>query len=184
MSTYTTIPSEVVSQLVLAHPATRDDLHAIRDRHDPSRYIGTYHQTHGGRYNSPGFRARVLKFVELGSGFDTREDAARAVVGFYKAHFGTDWLRAFWSRKKNPWRLRTVRRESGTVYAADIFLRGTPVGVTHADAYGRKSGASESWYWPTEDAAKDAARRAMSRRFERERAGLVVPHPGLIFWRG
>jgi hypothetical protein len=189
MPNYHTVPPEIVSQCLSAHPVTRDDLQHIRDRREPHRFIGTYRHRHGGsgrcRFNTTKWRARVFKFYELGSAFDNAEEAARSIVAFYKAQFGDRWRSVFNQRKVIPWRLRVVRRD-GRIdgYAAEFFLRGTPVGVTQADAFGRAPGASAVWWWPTPDAAKTAARRAMQRRFERERAALAVPHPGLLFWRG
>lgn len=176
---YTTLPAAAVSALLATHPATRDELDAIRDPREPSRFMGVYRHVHGGRYTVTAYRARVLKFFELGSNFDSPEAAARAVVAFYKAHFAPDWRRAFRYRKVIPWR---VCRHKGA-YTAYIYVRGTPVGVTHADVYGRAPGASERWTWPTAREAKRAARVAMERRFAREARQLPLPHPGVLFWR-
>lgn len=177
---YSTIPAEVVSSLLANHPATRSELDAIRDPRQPSRFMGVYGHVHGQRYDIHSYRARVLKFYELGSGFASTEDAARAVVAFYKANFGDRWARAFRYRKVTPWRLRRYRNGFG----AEVYLRGQPVGVTHADAHGRAPGASERWTWPTPQDAKCAARLAMRKWFDREVRALSVPHPGLLFWRG
>lgn len=191
MPTYTTVPVELVRSLLDQHPATRTELDAIRDRRDPDRYQGVYAHVHGGRYAVRSYRARVLKFFELGSGFDSPKSAAAAVVAFYKAYYGPDWQRAFRLRKVTPWRLRRVRRrvcwshEPQVIgYAADIYLRGRPVAVTEESAYGRSPGASERWMWATPAEAKKAARAAMARRFDRESGSLPVPHPGVLFWRG
>jgi hypothetical protein len=180
MPTYFTIPPHVTTALLQAHPTTRAELELIRDRRDPSRYSGVYAHVHGGRYKVKAYRARVLKFYELGSGFESPEDAARAIVAFYKAYFGEKWANAFRFRKVTPWRLRRLRNG----YAAEVYVRGHPNGVTHADAHGRGKGASERWTWQTPCAAKQAVRAAMRRWFQREVRKLVVPHPGLMFWRG
>lgn len=185
MPVYFTIAPHVVSALLEAHPTTRAELDAIRDRRDPSRFCGVYRHRHGGvnrgdsRYTVNAYRARVLKFYELSSGFPSPEDAARAVVAFYKAHFGPHWQKVFRHRKVTPWRLRRFRDG----YGAEIYLRGVPTGVTHADADGRSVGASQRWTWETPAEAKRAARAAMRRWFEREMKTLTVPHPGLLFWR-
>ncbi len=173
---YSTIPAELVASLLQQHPATRDELAAIRDPRVPSRFCGTYAHVHGNRYAVHSYRARVFKFFELGSGFESAEAAARAVVAFYKAHFGERWKAAFRYRKVTPWRLRRAR--SG--YAVDIFVRGRPVGITRADI---GAGRADDWIWHSADEAKAAAREAMRRRFERERADLTIPAPGLVFWR-
>lgn len=184
---YVTVDSDFVSELLEKHPVTRDDLHAIRDPRNPDRFQGVYGHRHGGinrgnsRFTINYYRARVFKFFELGSGFESPEEAARAVVAFYKAHYGDRWRRAFQYRKVIPWRLRPLK--SGE-YAVELFVRGQPVGITEADADGRSAGASERWTWRTSREAKRAARRAMDRRFARERAALPIPAPGLVFWRG
>lgn len=176
---YTTIPADFVSSLLRTHPATRDELHAIRDSRVPSRFCSVYRHVHGGRYLVTSYRARVFKFFELGSGFPSAEQAAHAVVSFYKAHFGTVWRTAFRYRKVTPWRLRPVHRpEAG--YAVEIFVKGRPVGITYADA---GQGRSENWVWATTVEAKLAARAAMQRRFAKERDELPIPAPGLLFWR-
>lgn len=183
---YSTVPPELVASLLKSHPATRDELGAIRDRRNPDRFQGVYSHVHGGRFAVNSYRARVFKFFELGSGFATAEDAARAVVAFYKAHYGDRWRRVFAHRKVTPWRLRAVRRRPDPTpvgFAVDVYLRGNPVGVTHADAHGRSPGASERFLWPTPAAAKCAARAAMRKWFEREVRALAVPAPGLLFWR-
>lgn len=185
MPTYFTISSNTVGALLDAHPASRAELDAIRDRRDPSRFSGCYRHRHGGvnrgdsRYTVTAYRARVLKFYELGSGFTSLENAARAVVAFYKAHFGDDWQRVFRYRKVTPWRLRRLKDGFG----AEVYLRGRPVGITHADATGRAPGASERWTWATPAEAKIAVRAAMGRFLAREVRHLTVPHPGLLFWR-
>lgn len=177
MPVYTTVPREFVARLLADHPCTRADLDRIRDPREPSRYAGTYRHVHGGRYGATSYRARVFKFFELGSNFESAEAAARAVVAFYKAYFGNRWAQVFQLRRATPWR---VRRLPGGC-AVDLFVRGRPVGVTRADA---GVGRTSEWLWPTARAAKAAARAAMTRRFARERASLPIPAPGLLFWRG
>lgn len=194
MPTYSTVPTEIVSSLLLSNPVTRTELNAIRDRRDPDRFQSVYRHVHGPHHKPNGcrprhtvtsYRARVLKFFELGSGFDTAENAARAVCAFYKANYGARWERAFEFRKVTPWRLRSVKRHGRVIgYRVEIYVRGVPMGVRASDAFGRAPGASEKWMWATSAEAKLAARAAMRRRFEREAKTLVVPHPGLIFWRG
>jgi hypothetical protein len=194
MPNYSTVPTETVAALVSRHPATRLELNSIRDRRNPDRFQSVYRHAHGPhraggvvrpRHTVTSYRARVFKFFELGSGFTTAEDAARAVVAFYKAHYGERWARAFEFRKVTPWRVRLARRGGRVVgWTAFIFVRGKEIGVTRADAFGRAPGASEQWVWPSPEAAKDAARRAMKRRFDRESRELTIPAPGLLFWRG
>ncbi len=181
MSIYTTVSPDLVRSLLETQDVTRADLDAIRNPREPSRFQGCYPHVHGKRYFARHYRARVLKFFELGSGFDTQEEAARAVVAFYKAFFAPNWQRAFRFRKVIPWRV-CLHKSSGQ-YTAYIYVRGQPIGVTHAEAYGRAPGASERWLWATPQEAKQAARAAMRRRFEREARELPVPHPGVLFWR-
>lgn len=176
---YTTIPASLVTSLVNHYPASREDLNAIRDPRAPSRFCSVYPHVHGGRYTVNAYRARVFKFFELSSGFDSAEQAAHAVVSFYKAHFGDHWRTAFRYRKVTPWRLRAVKRPTPG-YAVDIFFKGRPLGITYADA---GQGRSADWIWETSVEAKLAAREAMRRRFERERNSLSIPAPGLLFWR-
>lgn len=130
------------------------------------------------------YRARVFKFFELGSGFDSPEAAARAVVAFWKHHYGAKWRRAFRYRKVTPWRLRCVERATATGYVVDIYVRGIPKRVTHADVHGRAPGASECDLFATVVEAKRAARAAMLKWFEREKKALSIPATGLLFWRG
>lgn len=179
---YVTVPRSLVNSLVESCTVTRDELSAIRDPRRPSRFCGVYSHVHGGRYSATSYRARVFKFFELGSNFESPEAAARAVVAFYKSQFGPDWVRAFRNRRVTPWRLLPVRRDGECVgFAVDLFVRGRPVGVTHADAGGR---SEQRYVWRTAESAKAAARAAMSQRFERERGSLLIPAPGLLFWRG
>ncbi len=186
---YSTVPAEIVAQFLRDHPSTRDELRAIRDPRDPTRYSLVYLNTHGGNRQRPTtYRARILKFLEIGSGFASAEEAARAVVAFHKGVYGEQWQRAFANRKVAPWRLRTVRRRSlidgrpvVVGYGAEIYVRGRPVGVTRASA-GQRGGGE--WVWATAGEAKEAARAAMARRFHAERETLPVAAPGLLFWRG
>lgn len=173
---YTTIPAPFVAQLLRDYPASRDELHAIRDPRVPSRFSSVYAHVHGGRYAVHSYRARVFKFFELGSGFPSAEQAACAVVSFYKCHFGPVWRTAYRYRKVTPWRLRPIQNG----YAVEIFVKGRPVGITYADT---GEGRSGEWIWATSVEAKLAAREAMRRRFERERESLSIPAPGLLFWR-
>ncbi len=185
MPTYSTIPAEIIAGIIAAHPVTREEINIIRDPRDPSRLQGVYRHVHGGRYTVTSYRSRVFKFFELSSGFDSAEDAGKAVIAFYKAHYGTRWERAFRYRKVTPWRLRTVRRRSTVIgYAADVYVRGTAVGVTRADAGVREKGAADQWMWQTPAEAKAAARSAMQRWFQKEVKTLTVPAPNLLFWRG
>lgn len=185
---YVTIPPALVSELVAAHPVTREELNGIRDPRAPSRFCGVYGHKHGGagrfRPNVTRYRARVFKFFELSSGFETPEEAARAVVAFYKAHYGDRWRRAFRYRKVTPWRIRTVTRGTETGVVADVYLRGVPTRVTYADVFGRAKGASERDLFSSAAEAKIAARLAMAKWFEREKKMLTIPATGLMFWRG
>jgi hypothetical protein len=182
---YSTVPFALVSTLLDQYPATREELHAIRDPRQPHRFQGVYSHRHGGatrgdsRYVVNAYRARVFKFWELGSNFESPELAARSVVAFYKAHFGDHWRTAFRYRKVIPWRIRQVFRPNAG-FAVDLFVRGKPFGITRADA---GEGRSVEWVWPTPEAAKLAARESMRRKFERERSSLPIPAPGLLFWR-
>ncbi len=173
---YSTVPEHVVSALVSAHPSTRSELHCIRDRRDPSRYQGVYPHVHGSRYTVNGYRARVLKFFELGSGFASAEDAARAIVAFYKHHYGAEWCRAFDRRKVTPWRVRARRVGSRVAFGVEIYVRGQPQTLTGPDG--------APLVWSSRAAAKSAARAEMKLRFDRIAETLTVPHQGLIFWRG
>lgn len=185
---YATVPRDYVQSLVASIPVSREDINQIRDPRNPSRIQLVYAHRHGGvnrgdnRYRVKAYRARVFKFWELGSGFETREEAARAVVAFYKTHFGERWAHAFRARKVTPYRLRSVERGGAPAgFAVDIFVRGRPVGITRADA---GEGRSPEWLWPSPEDAKRAARAALARRFEKERESLPIPAPGLVFWRG
>ncbi len=182
---YVTVPPSLVSSLLQQYPTTREELHAIRDPRNPSRFRSVYGHKHGGvnrgtnRFLVNAYRARVFKFFELGSSFESPECAARAVVAFYKASFGDKWRVAFHNRKAIPWRVRLVSRPTPG-YAADLFIHGRAVGITRADA---GEGRSVEWVWPTLADAKRAVREAMRRKFEREKASLPIPAPGLLFWR-
>ena len=179
---YATVSPDLVQNLISQYPATRDDLSAIRDPRQPARYQGVYAHRHGGvnrgnnRYVINAYRARVFKFWELGSSFQSAVDAAKAVVSFYKCYFGSLWQKAFLYRKVTPWRLRVY----GKRYAVEIFVRGRPVGITHADT---GEGSSDVWTWATPRRAKAAARLAMQLRFEKERALLPIPEMRMLFWR-
>jgi hypothetical protein len=176
---YATVPPSIVGNLLEQTVVSRDDLNAIRDPRSPSRFCGVYEHVHGGRYTVTSYRARVFKFFELGSGFDSKEEAARAIVAIYKSQFGEPWARAFRYRKVTPWRLLPIQRESGVFYAVDIYYRGRPQGITHADA----GGVSPSWLWPTPESAKRAAHEALRLKFESEKHRLIIPARGLLFWR-
>lgn len=184
---YSTVPPELVAAVISATPVSRDDLNHIRDPREPSRFCGVYGHRHGGanrgdnRYRVKAYRARVFKFWELGSGFETRELAARAVVAFYKCYLGDNWARAFRQRKVAPYRCRAVRAgEAMRGVRVDLYIRGRPVCITKADA---GQGRSTEWLWPDHLAAKEAAKAAMHRMFLKERGKLPIPAMGLMFWR-
>lgn len=184
---YVTVPPELVEAIVAATPVSRDDLNHLRDPRSPSRFQGVYGHRHGGvkrgvnRYQVKSYRARVLKFWELGNNFASAELAARAVCAFYKCYFGMNWARAFKQRKVSPYRLRVVRaKDVLRGVAVDIYVRGRPWGITRADA---GEGRSQDWLWPDHASAKRAAHNAMERRFAKERETLPIPAMGLVFWR-
>lgn len=184
---YVTVSSELVSELLAKTTICRDDLNSIRDRHTPSRFSGVYGHRHGGKNRFRpainAYRARVFKFFELGSDFATAEDAARAIVAFYKVNYGERWSRIFQHRRATPWRLRSVTRNGLGGFVIDVYVRGVPVRVTSNVVTGRSPGASELDLWPTAVDAKCAARVAMKKWFERERRTLSIPAPNLLFWR-
>ncbi len=101
---------------------TEADLSVLRTLNLPSGYQGVYQKERGKSniwlampYNSHGGlkgdylgRAGMLgKRVRIG-GFKHPRDAAKAVVRWWKEHFGPDWVAAFRRRTHNPWWCRRV----------------------------------------------------------------------------
>jgi len=184
---YVTVSSDLVSALPVS-TVSRDELATIRDPRNLARYKGVYGHRHGGRiqarrYNVLAYRARVFKFFELGSNFPTPEDAARVVVAFCRVYCGDRWQQVLTKRRIVPWRIRAVRHQGHECYMVDVYVRGCPRGVSHADVFGRSPGGADRYWWPSRDAAKQAARAAMDRWFKRELPSLPIPAPGLLFWR-
>jgi hypothetical protein len=173
---YSTVPERIVSTLLASTIVSRSELDHIRSRREPSRYQGVYLHVHGSRYRPNTrytFRARVFKFFELGTGFESAENAARAIVAFYKHHFGDKWVGAFRNRKAPAWKVSKVRNSCSVGYSADLFVRGSTLQVKNGD----------SALWPDMASAKRAARTHMAELFAAERQSLPIPAPGLVFWR-
>jgi len=97
---------------------TESDLAVLRTVFLPSGYRGVYHKQRcksglwqarpysGGRGSTTGGRkGRFGPRVLIGT-FRNPRDAARAVVQWWKDHFGEDWVAAYRRRTWNPWWVR------------------------------------------------------------------------------
>ncbi len=186
-STYQTLPPHELAAILAANPVTVADLEIIRDKRDPRRFYGVYlRERRNVRY-----RARVLKYLELGGKFLTIREAASAVVAWYKHKFGERWARAFRNRSRSVW--RTVEVWKRVVWStrpdqkdcigwrAEVFIRGTPQVVSLADAgLVNERRATQRYLFPSRDEAKRAARAALANIIEKRKATV----PALLLWRG
>lgn len=81
-------------------PVLRKDLQVIECFDDDSTgFHGVYPK---GRDR---FCAKPWKAIHIGSTFRTPEQAARAVVGWWKEQFGCRWEEAYRNRREKPWRV-------------------------------------------------------------------------------
>ncbi len=186
-STYQTLPPSELRAILDANPVTLTDLEVIRDKRDPRRFYGVYlRERRNIRY-----RARVLKYLELGGKFLTIREAATAIVAWYKHKFGEKWTRAFRNRSRSVW--RTVEVWKRVVWStrpdqkdcigwrAEVFIRGTPQVVSLADAgFVHERRATQRYLFPSRDDAKRAARVALAKIIEKRK----VTVPALLLWRG
>ncbi len=182
---------------LFAPPAPRydPDLDALRDPRT-GRFACVYRADRGR------WRARVLKRINL-SAHPTDVDAARAVLAWYRAWYGVRWREAFLARKRNPWRVKAVRRGWRRGWVADVFYAGTPVRVTRRTHFPgqpsprrprkvRKLPRAQklAWdeamaddLWDTRAEAVQAARRAIRGELVRQ-FGLFAANSLQLFWRG
>lgn len=190
---YSTIPPEELASLLADHPVASSDLEIIRDPRNPSRYLGVYER----RRASIRYRARVLKFIELGCQFRTAAEAARAVVAWYKRQYGDRWIKVFANRNKCVYRVSEVWKRvvwSGRPdqldcigWRVDVFVRGAPVGISHEEGDYRNPNArfirhydpETRHLFPSRKQAAAAAKRAIVRITERRKVAL----PPLLMWR-
>lgn len=154
----------VVARLTSFPKPSRSDLSVLsldREGHtDQSPYACVYRGRRGL------WRARVRKRLELGSSYHSPEEAASAVIGWYKARYGAAWEAAFRSRKVNPFRLRPVRKGEGTYWVAEVWVEGRITTVT---------GRRDAYLWQSRDAARLALRAWLYHQ-----VGLFAP---LLLWR-
>lgn len=185
---YSTIPPSELTAILRANHVTPTDIDNLRDPREPSRFFGVYEKRRQNTHSI--YRARVLKFIELGRRFNTKQEAATAIVAWYKHKYTSDkWLKVYRNRRVNPWRVCEVKRElvwslrSDKIetigYKAEIYVNGIPRIVTRAMLGSTELGARERYLWAEREDAKTAAKRAATIYMQQKKLVSM----GLGMWR-